>query len=212
MVRAVCAQRLQVAIHTTGDRAVSVALDALEAAARDGSPVRETRPYLIHAEQVKDRDFARAASLGAGFNMQPTIQSLIADTIHLQLGQERAARDWPFRSCVKSGVPLMASSDLPVTYPNWREGVQAMVLREGVGSGKVNGADERLSLEDAIRAYTINGAWQDHMEQEKGSIEPGKLADFCVLDADITSVDPHEIKAIGVTTTIVGGKVVHKAS
>ncbi|MCZ7665573.1 MAG: amidohydrolase [Thermoleophilia bacterium] len=212
MIRDVCRRGLQVGVHATGDRAVSVALDALEAAAADGSRVREGRPYIIHADQVVQKDFARAAALGVGLNMQPTIMSLMADSIHIWLGHERALRDWPFGTTVRAGVRLIASSDMPVTYPNWREGVQAMVLREGMGSGKVSGPGECLSLEDAIRAYTINGAWQDHMDDIKGSIEPGKLADLCVLDADILTVDPHEIKNIGVVTTIVGGRIVYDAS
>jgi predicted amidohydrolase YtcJ len=211
MVRDVCGKGLQVGVHATGDRAVSVALDAFEAAAADGSPVAGVRPYIVHADQITQRDFGRAAALGVGFNMQPSIMSLLADTIHTWLGHDRAQRDWPFASCLKAGARLMASSDLPVTYPNWREGVQALVLREG-WSGKVSGPDERVSREDAIRAYTINGAWQDHMDDLKGSIEPGKLADFCVLDADILTVDAHEIKNIGVVTTIVGGKVVYDAA
>jgi predicted amidohydrolase YtcJ len=142
-------------------------------------------------------------------NMQPTIQSIIADMLPAFLGAERAAKDWPFASVLSAGGRLAASSDLPVTYPNWREGVQAMLLREGVPSGKVSGPEECIGMEDALRAYTINGAWQDHMEDRKGSIEVGKLADFCVLDADILTVDPHTIKDIGVLMTIVGGTVVH---
>jgi predicted amidohydrolase YtcJ len=202
---------MQVGVHATGDRAVSYALDVFEAAKADGSPVAQVRPYLVHADQIPARDYGRAAELGVGFNMQPAIMSMLADNAHLWLGHDRAQRDWPFASCVQAGARLMASSDLPVTYPNWREGVQAMVLREG-WSGDVKGPDERLSREDSIRAYTINGAWQDHMDDRKGSIGVGKLADFCVLDADILTADAHEIKDIGVAKTIVGGKVVYEAA
>ncbi|MDP7575731.1 MAG: amidohydrolase family protein, partial [Pseudomonadales bacterium] len=72
--------------------------------------------------------------------------------------------------------------------------------------------EERISVEEAIRSYTINGAWQDHQEDVKGSIEVGKVADFCIIDKDILTVDPHEIKTIGVVKTIIGGKVVYEAS
>ena len=212
MVRHVCSKRLQVGVHVTGDRAASVALDALEAAIAADPAVAETRPYLIHANQIRDSDLVRAGRLGIGINMQPTIQSIIADMLPVFFGAERTARDWPFAGALKAGVRLGASSDLPVTYPNWREGVQAMVLREGVPSGKVSGPEECIGIEDAIRAYTINGAWQDHMDDVKGSIEVGKLADFCVLDADILTVDPHAIKDIAVLTTIVGGAVVYDAA
>jgi predicted amidohydrolase YtcJ len=101
---------------------------------------------------------------------------------------------------------------MPVTYPNWREGVQSAVLREAVRTGKVYGPEQCLSREEAIRAYTINGAWQDLMDDVKGSIERGKLADFCVLGDDILTVDAHDIGKIPVLMTIVDGKVVYDAS
>ena len=75
-------------------------------------------------------------------------------------------------------------------------------------SGKVNGPEESLTVEEAIRTYTINGAWQDHMETIKGSIEVGKVADFCVIGDDILTVDPHKIGEIPVLMTIVNGKIV----
>jgi len=84
------------------------------------------------------------------------------------------------------------------------------VLRKGLVSGKVNGPEESLTVEEAIRTYTINGAWQDHMESVKGSIEVGKAADFCVIGDDILAVDPHKIGEIPVLMTIVGGKIVYE--
>lgn len=82
-------------------------------------------------------------------------------------------------------------------------------MRESKATGKVSGPEQRISREEAIRTYTINGAWQDHMEHIKGSIEVGKLADFCVLDEDILTVDAHRIKDITTLMTIVGGKIVY---
>ena len=211
MIRHVCSKRLQVGVHVTGDRAARVSLDALEAALAADPELADTRPYLIHANQIKESDLQRAGRLGIGITMQPAIQSLIADMLPAFFGAERAAHDWPFAGALRAGVRLACSSDLPVTYPNWREGVQAMVLREGVPSGKVSGADECITREDAIRAYTINGAWQDHMDHLKGSVEVGKLADFCVLDGDLLAIDPHGIKDLKVAMTIVGGDVVYDA-
>ena len=85
----------------------------------------------------------------------------------------------------------------------------AAVLREGF-SGAVNGPEECISREDAIRAYTITGAWQDHMEKVKGSIEIGKVADLCIIDKDILSVPAHEIGPISVLMTIVDGNIVYR--
>jgi predicted amidohydrolase YtcJ len=107
-----------------------------------------------------------------------------------------------------AGVRLTGSSDAPITDGNWRMGIQAAVLRESLDKGKVSGPEEKVSIENAIRMYTINGAWQDHMEDIKGSIEGGKLADFCVLDEDLLTIDPHRIGEIPVLMTIIGGKIV----
>ncbi|MGD0487492.1 MAG: amidohydrolase family protein [Syntrophorhabdales bacterium] len=128
------------------------------------------------------------------------------------IGDKRLMWDWPFKAAMDAGVRLTFSSDMPVTYPNWREGVQAAILREAAGSGKVYGPEQRLSREEAIRAYTINGAWQDLMDDVKGSIEKGKLADFCVLGDDILTVDAHRIGSIPVLMTIVDGRIVYDAS
>jgi predicted amidohydrolase YtcJ len=211
MITMAAAKAVQVGVHATGDRAVGAALDGFERAAAADSASIALRHYVVHAELVAPGDSDRAARLGVGFNMQPTIMSMIADTIAGQLGPDRAMRDWPFATTVRSGAKLMASSDLPVTYPDWRTGLQAMVLREGIPSGRVSGPDERVGLADAVRAYTINGAWQDHMDDVKGSIEVGKLADFCVLDGDLLGVDLHSIKDLAVALTVVGGAVVYDA-
>jgi predicted amidohydrolase YtcJ len=212
MIRHVCSTRLQVGVHVTGDRAARVSLDALEAAIAADPAVVATRPYLIHANQIKQSDLDRAGRLGVALSMQPGIQIIIADMLPIFLGRERTDRDWPYRGALDAGIMLSCSSDLPVTYPDWRLGVQGMVLREGVPSGVASGPDECVSREEAIRCYTLNGAWQDLMEDRKGSIEVGKLADFCVLSDDILTCAAHAIKDISVTMTIVGGEVVYEAA
>lgn len=128
------------------------------------------------------------------------------------VGKDRAAYARPTRTVLNAGVNLTSSSDAPVTYPNWRKGIQAAVLREGLRSGEVNGPEERLTVKEAIRAYTINAAWQDHMETMKGSIEEEKVADFCIIGDDTLTVDPHKIGEVPVLMTIVGGKVVFDKS
>jgi predicted amidohydrolase YtcJ len=147
-----------------------------------------------------------------GIAMQPFISVMISDFEPTVVGEERAAYEWPTRTVLDAGVKLTSSSDAPVTYPNWRLGVQAAVLREGLVSGKVSGPEECITVEEAIRTYTINGAWQDHMEDVKGSIEVGKVADFCIIGDDILTVDHHKIGEISVLMTIVGGKVVFDES
>jgi predicted amidohydrolase YtcJ len=199
----------QIGIHTVGDRAISAVLDGYESAQKAYPKRKDLRHYIIHSEFINAADIKRSVKLGVISCMQPLIQQLGADGSAELLGPERAARDWPFRSVVASGAKLTFSSDAPIIPCDWRKGVQAAVLREGF-SGNVVGPKERVSREDAIRAYTINGAYQDHKERVKGSIEAGKVADFCILDKDIMTVEPHGIGNIAILATIVNGKVVYE--
>jgi predicted amidohydrolase YtcJ len=201
----------QIGVHAIGDRAISAVLDGYESAQRLYPQQRDMRHYIIHDEMIRASDIDRSAKLGVAASMQPLIHQLLADGVAAVFGPERSKRDWPFRSVLEAGAKLTFSSDAPVIPPDWRQGVQAAVLREGC-SGVVNGPGECIGREDAIRAYTINGAWLDHKERVKGSIEKGKVADFCVLADDILIVDAHEIGKIPVLMTIVGGKVVYDAS
>ncbi|MHB8867853.1 MAG: amidohydrolase [Thermoleophilia bacterium] len=197
----------QAVVHATGDRATDLAVDGFaRAMAEDPRP--DPRHYVVHGEFIRSATARRMAALGVGVSMQPAIQPLIADIEPMIVGPERAAYEWPFRTVVEAGVNLTSSSDMPVTGPRWQAGVEAMVLRTAL-SGRVSGPEERIGLFDALRSYTVNGAWQDQMESVKGTLEPGKLADLCVLVGDIVEVDPHEIHGMDVLMTIVGGRIVH---
>jgi predicted amidohydrolase YtcJ len=121
----------------------------------------------------------------------------------------RAAREWPYRQAIDAGVTAASSSDAPVTCPNWRQGVATMILRESKASGRVSGADQPITLAEALRTYTINGAWQDLAEDWKGPIEAGKVAGLCALDRDLLSIDPHDIPSARVLITVLGGQIVH---
>lgn len=201
----------QIGIHATGDRSIDAAVDGFVQAI--GDPSRgDPRHYIIHGDFISPEKAEVLAKYNCGIAMQPFISAMIADFEPMVVGEERAAYEWPTRTVIDAGVNLTSSSDAPVTYPNWRLGVQAAVLREGLISGKVSGPEECITVEEAIRTYTINGAWQDHMEDVKGSIEVGKLADFCIIGDDILTVDPHKIGEIPMLMTIVGGKIVFDAS
>lgn len=106
-----------------------------------------------------------------------------------------------------NGIRVANSSDAPVIYPDWKQGVQSAVLRESKATGKVSGPEQCITVQEALATYTVNGAWLDHMEDIKGSIEVGKLADFCILDDDILTMEARGIKEIGTLMTIVGGDV-----
>ncbi len=201
----------QVAVHATGDRAIDAVVDSFVGAIQE-KPGEDLRHYVIHGDFISSESARRLAENNLGVTMQPEIKTLIADVEDSVVGKERAAYEWPMRTVLDAGVNLAGSSDAPVTYPNWRKGVQSAVLREAKGSGRVSGPDQCITVAEAIRMYTINGAWQDRMEKIKGSVEVEKLADLCVLDEDILTVDPHEIGEIPVLMTIVGGKIVYDKS
>jgi predicted amidohydrolase YtcJ len=207
MILYVHSKGYQVGVHATGDRAIDAAVDGFVEAC-EGTPGGDLRHYIIHGDFIAREKTVALARYNCGVAMQPFIGVMISDFMPAVVGEERAAYEWPARTVLDAGVRLTSSSDAPVTYPNWRQGVQAAVLREGLASGKVSGPEERITVEEAIRTYTVNGAWQDHMEEQKGSIEVGKLADLCVINGDILTIDPHQIGEIQVLLTIAGGKIV----
>ena len=210
MIKLVHDKGFQIGVHATGDRAIDATVDGYVEAMRE-NPKPALRHYVIHGDFISPATCRKLAGVKGGVAMQPTIEAMISDFDPAVVGEERAAYEWPTRTALDSGLNLSFSSDAPITVPNWRLGVENAVLRESLVSGAVSGPEERITVEEAIRAYTINGAWQDGQEKVKGSIEVGKVADFCVIDKDILTVDPHEIKTIGVAMTMVGGKVVYQA-
>ena len=210
MVRLAHVAGHQLGVHVTGDRALDAVVDAFEAAQVE-HPRDDPRHYVIHADLPGAQSLRKLAAHGFGANMNPAIQWTIADQVEELLGPERAAYQYPVRSAVEAVIPVTASSDAPVTYPNWRQGVAAMMLRESRASGRTFGPAERVGLPDAVRAYTSNAAWQDFAEDWKGSLEPGKAADVTVLDGTLTALDPHDLPDTPVAMTVFDGRVVHAA-
>ncbi|MBT4519146.1 MAG: amidohydrolase family protein [Halieaceae bacterium] len=207
MIKLVHRYDYQIGVHATGDRAIDIAVEGF-AQAFNEKPGGDPRHYIIHGDFTSGASALKLSELNCGIAMQPYIGVMISDFDAAVVGEERAAYEWPTRTALDAGLKLTSSSDAPVTYPNWRLGVQAAVLREGLVSGQVSGPEQCITVEEAIRSYTINPAWQDHMEDVKGSIEVGKLADLCVIGGDILTVDPHDIGAIPVLMTIAGGEIV----
>ena len=183
----------QVAVHATGDRAIDAAVDGFVQAIKN-KPGGDPRHYVIHGDFISAETCRRLSAINGGVAMQPTIEAMISDFEPSVVGEQRAAYEWPMRTALDHGVNLTSSSDAPITVPNWLLGVENAVLRESLTSGAVSGPEEAITVQEAIRTYTINGAYQDHLEAVKGSIEVGKVADFCIIDQDILTVDPHEIR------------------
>lgn len=201
----------QIGVHATGDRAIDAVVDALVAAQRD-NPRPDPRHYVIHGDFIGPRSMKLLAEHGFGINMNPTIKWTIADAEEAVVGTERAAYEFPYRDALDAGLPVASGSDAPVTTPDWRQGVATMLLREGKATGRVSGPEQRITLAEAIRTYTANAAWQDFAEDWKGTVEPGKVADLCVLDGDLMATEAREIPGLDIAYTIFDGKIVYEAS
>ncbi|MEK2474281.1 amidohydrolase [Streptomyces noursei] len=200
----------QMGVHVTGDRAIDTVTDAF-AAAMARHPRPDARHYVIHGDFLTAHSMKVLAAHGFGVNMNPTIKWTVADMEEEFVGAERAAYAWPYRAALDAGVRVASGSDAPVTSPDWRQGVATMVLRESKAAGRVSGPEQRIGLAEALRTYTIDAAWQDFADDWKGSLEPGKVADLCVLDGDLLTADPHDIPTMPVVLTVLDGQVVHDA-
>jgi predicted amidohydrolase YtcJ len=142
---------------------------------------------------------------------QPILKWVFSDAIDKAVGIELSERQFPLRLLLDAGVHVSLSSDAPVAEPDWLQGVESAVLRRSKATSTDRGPQQRITAREALRLFTMGGAWQDHMERKKGSIEPGKLADFCVLDQNILSIPAEEIHAITNVGTVVGGRIVYDA-
>ncbi|MFB7352959.1 amidohydrolase [Streptomyces gardneri] len=208
MIRHAHAAGYQLGVHVTGDRAGDTVVDAFAAAVAE-HPRPDARHYVIHGDFLTAHSMKVLAAHDFGVNMNPTIKWTVADMEEEFVGAGRAAYAWPYRDALDAGVRVASGSDAPVTHPDWRQGVATMMLRESKATGRVSGPEQRIGLAEAIRTYTIDAAWQDFADDWKGSLEPGKAADLCVLDGDLLTADPHDIPEMAVVLTVVDGRVVH---
>ncbi len=209
MIRVAHEAGFQLGVHVTGDRAIDTVVDAF-LAAQTAAPRPDARHYVIHGDFIGAASLAKLAAHGYGVNMNPAIKWTISDLMDEVVGPERSAHQWPVRSAVEAGVTVCVGSDAPITEPDWRQGVAAMMLRESKASGRRSGPEQCVSLTEALRAYTVNPARQDFAEDWKGSVEPGKVADLCVLDRPLPALDPHAIMDVQVDLTVFDGRIVHE--
>ncbi|MGW2700205.1 amidohydrolase [Streptomyces sp. NPDC001340] len=200
--------------HALGDRAVRDALDAVEAARAANGP-NDNRPHLAHLQVVHPDDVPRFARLGATANIQPLWAAHEPQMDELTipfLGPERAAWQYPFGALLRSGARLAAGSDWPVSSPDPLQGIHVAVNRVEPGStGPVFLPDERLSLPDALTAYTAGSAYVNHLD-DTGRVAVGALADLVVLDRDPLAGPPEAIAETSVALTYVEGERVYAAA
>lgn len=200
----------QIAVHGNGDGAIESIITAFERAqAKYPQPV--LRHMIIHCQMATDDHIARMKALGIVPSYFPNHVFYWGDRHKaIFLGPERAARIDPLGSSVRAGLKFTLHADTPVTPISPLHSMHCAVNRL-TRSGELLGPDERISPYDALKAFTIDAAYASFEEKIKGSITPGKLADFAVLDQNPLEVAPETIKGIQVLQTVVGGKTVYQA-
>jgi predicted amidohydrolase YtcJ len=197
----------QLAIHANGDEAIEDVIVAYREALRD-TPRQDTRFRIEHAQMTREDQLDEMKELGISPSFFVSHTYYWGDQHRdIFMGPERAARMSPLRSAIRRGIRFSIHLDTPVTPMSPLQAVWSAVNRLS-RSGKVIGPDQRITPLEALRAVTIDAAWQEHDEKLKGSIEAGKFADLIVLAENPLTVNPVHIKDIQVLETIVGGKTV----
>ena len=211
------AANIQLTVHAIGDEANGYLMDMLERiVARNGE--RDRRFRLVHAQVMTDRDIQRGGDLKIVAEMQPFHTSDDMRWMEERIGRERSRGAYAFRRIWDSGAVLSFGSDSPGTnasryYLNPMLGLYAAVTRKTL-SGQPEGGwfpQEKITIEEAIQAYTLNTAFAAYEEDIKGSISEGKLADFVVVSDNLLTMNADDIKDVTVLMTVVGGKVVYEA-
>jgi len=208
----------QLGFHAIGDKGVQMALDAFDAAqtsahskrtkAQDGTANYRLR--IEHAQVTNPLQVARFRELNVIASMQPC--HLLTDMrwAEARLGPARAAHSYAWAEFAKRGVPLAFGTDYPVEPVAPFRGLYAAVTRKSEDGKQEFYPDQKLTMEQAIAAYTAGSAYAEFAEKNKGTLAPGMLADFAVLDRDLTAIPPEKILGTQVLRTVVGGKTVYE--
>ncbi len=202
---------LQLSVHAIGDRANSWMLDLYEKITKQ-NPKWDRRFRLEHAQHVRFEDIKRFKELNVIASVQPYHCIDDGAWAEKRIGPERIKYTYPFKSFLDAGVKLCFGTDWFVAPLNPMFGLYAAVTRRTLDDKNPDGwiPDQKISIEDAIKCYTINSAYASFEENIKGSIEAGKLADLIVLNNDILTIDPIKIKDAEVVITVFDGKIIYK--
>ena len=203
---------IQVSIHAIGDRAIRFLLDTYEMVEKENGD-RDRRFRIEHSQHIAPSDIERYARLNVIASMQPYHAIDDGRWAEPLIGPERMKTTYAFRSLLDTGAIVAFGSDWPVAPATPLEGIYAAVTRRTLDDKNPDGwvPEQKITVEEALKAYTSDAAYASFEEDIKGTLEPGKLADFVVLDHDITTVDPVDIRDIKVLQTYVGGLKVYDA-
>jgi len=205
--------KFQIFIHSIGDRGIRTSLDALEHA-REVNGVRDSRHQLVHIECLSPQDIPRFKKLAVVACMQPRhCAPDITEQWAAAVGPGRSKYAWAFRSLRDSGATLAFASDWNVAEMDPLIGIYTALTRRGL-DGRPKGGwipDQAIDLDTALRAYTINGAYANFVDQNRGSVTPEKYGDLIMLSGNLFEMTPEQIKSAHVVATWVGGKQVYRA-
>src|SRR5689334_5624147 len=203
---------LQVMIHAIGDRANDLILSIYEQVAHENGK-RDRRFRIEHAQHLRAQDIPRFARDGVIASMQPYHAIDDGRWAEKRIGKERIKTTYAFRSLLDSGATLAFGTDWTVAPLNPLLTIYAAVTRRTIDGKNPNGwvPEQKISLEETLRAYTVGSAYAEFEENVKGSVSAGKLADLVLLSRDIFTIDPNEIENVKVVFTMVDGRVVYEA-
>lgn len=204
---------LQVVVHAIGDSANSTLLDIYEQVVDENGP-RDRRFRIEHAQHIASKDFARFEALAVIASVQPYHAIDDGRWAEKVIGPDRIKTTYPFRSFLDAGVRIALGSDWFVAPPVPLTGIYAAVTRRTLDEQNPDGwvPEQKITVEEALRGYTIDAAYASFDEDIKGSLEPGKLADFVILDKNIFKIEPEAIRDVRVKMTFVGGRKVFSRS
>jgi predicted amidohydrolase YtcJ len=200
---------LQVVVHAIGDKANDAMLSIFEEVAR-ANRARDHRFRIEHAQHLRAQDIPRFRRAGVIASMQPYHAADDGRWAEKRIGQERGKGTYAFRSLLDSGARLTFGSDWTVAPLDPMQGILAAVTRRTLDGKHPEGwiPEQKITVDEAVRAYTVGSAYAEFADQVKGTITPGKLADLVILSRDIFAIDPVAIGAVQVETTIVDGRIV----
>jgi predicted amidohydrolase YtcJ len=200
---------LQVMIHAIGDKAIHTLLNIFEKVEKENG-AKDRRFRIEHVQHIQPSDIPRFAPLNVIASMQPYHAIDDGRWAEKVIGHERSKTTYAFRSLIDAKAKVVFGSDWPVAPATPLEGIYAAVTRRTLDDKNPEGwfPEQKISVEQALRAYTIDAAYSSFDEKIKGSLEKGKLADFVVLNKNIFTIAPEKIQGASVLNTVVGGKVV----